>query len=96
MFSWILACKAPKKNVFANNRLKEIDSIINQIKFKFVAVNLAYVPSLHNLAELVTKPCSANVLLEKTPYLPVKNSSIILIKSVFSFDNFNIILHHRV
>ena len=34
VLSWILTCKAPKKNVFVNNRLKEIDSIMNQIKSK--------------------------------------------------------------
>ena len=62
---WILTCKAPKKNVFVNNRLKEMDSMLNQIKSKFVKVNLAYVPSLHNLADLVIKPCSAKVFLDK-------------------------------
>ena len=61
----ILNCKAPKKNAFVNNRLKETDSMLNQIKAKFVEVNLAYVPSLHNLADLVTKTCSAKVFLDK-------------------------------
>ena len=32
---------------------------------KFVKVNLAYVPSLHNLADFVTKPCSAKVFVDK-------------------------------
>ena len=46
VLSWILTCKASKKNVFVNNRLKEIDSMLNfQIKPKCVKVNLAYVPS---------------------------------------------------
>ena len=63
VLSWILTCKAPKKNVFVNKRLKEIGSMLNQIKAKFV--NLAYVPSLHNLVDLVTKPCSAKVFLDK-------------------------------
>ena len=57
VLSWILTYEAPKKNVFVNNRLKEIDSVLNKIKSKFVKVNLAYVPSLYNLADLVTKPC---------------------------------------
>ena len=65
VMSWILTCKAPKKNIFVNNRLKEIDSMLNQIKSKFVKVNLAYVPSQFNLADLVTKPCSAKVFLGK-------------------------------
>ena len=66
VLSLILTCKAPKKNVFVNKRLKEIDSMFNQIKAKFVKVNFAYVPSLHNLADLVTKPCSAKVFLDKS------------------------------
>ena len=65
MLSWVLTCKAPKKNVFVNNRLKEIDAMMNQIKSKFVKVNLAYVPSLYNLADFVTKPCSAEVFVDK-------------------------------
>ena len=51
--------------MFVNNTLKEFDSILNQIKSEFVKVNLAYVPSLYNLADLVTKPCSAKVFLDK-------------------------------
>ena len=39
--------------------------MLNQIKSKFVKVNLAYVPSNNNLADLVTKPCSAKVFLDK-------------------------------
>ena len=65
VLSWVLTCKAPKKNIFVNNRLKEIDSMLNQIKSKFVKVNLAYVPSQFNLADLVTKPCSAKVFRDK-------------------------------
>ena len=65
VLSWILTCKAPKKNIFVNNILKEIDSMLNQIKSKFVKVNLAYVPSQFNLADLVMKPCSAKVFLDK-------------------------------
>ena len=65
VLSWILTCKAPKKNMFVDNRLKEIDSMLNQIKSKFVKVNLAYVPSQFNLADLVTKHCSAKVFLDK-------------------------------
>ena len=65
VLSWILTCKAHKKNIFVNNRLKEIDSMLNQIKSEFVKVNLAYVPSQFNLADWVTKPCSAKVFLDK-------------------------------
>ena len=46
VLSWILTCKAPK-NIFVNNRLKEIDSMLNQIKSKFVKLILLMFP--HNL-----------------------------------------------
>ena len=65
VLSWVLTCKALKKNVFVNNRLKEIDSLLNQIKSKFVKANFAYVPSQYNLADLVTKSCSAKVFVDK-------------------------------
>ena len=42
-----------------------IDSMLNQIKSRFVKVNLAYVCSLYDLAGLVTKPCSAKVFIDK-------------------------------
>ena len=63
VLSWVLTCKALKKNIFVNNRLKEIDSLLYEIKSKFVKANFAYVPSQYNLADLVTKPCSAKVKL---------------------------------
>ena len=50
---------------FFNNWLKEIDAMMNQIMSKFVKVNLAYVPSLYSLADLITKPCSAKVFVDK-------------------------------
>ena len=65
VLSWVLTCKAPKKNIFVNNRLKDIDSMLKEIKSEFVKVNLAYVPSQFNLADLITKPCSAKVFQDK-------------------------------
>ena len=35
------------------------------LKFKFVQVSLAYVPSLHNQADLLTKPCTSKFFLDK-------------------------------
>ena len=39
--------------------------MLNQINSKFVKVNLTYVPSLYNLVDMVTKPCSVKVFLDK-------------------------------
>ena len=65
VLSWILTGKAPKRNTFVNNRLREISNLLEVIKVKFVQVSLAYVPSLQNQADMLTKPCSAGVLKEK-------------------------------
>ena len=62
--SWILSNKAPK-NLFVNNRLSEIPGALDAIKIKFVQVSLTYVPSLHNQADLLTKPCSSKLFLDK-------------------------------
>ena len=65
VLSWILTNKAPKKNVFVNNRLREISTALDNIKIKFTQVSLAYVPSLFNQADLLTKPCSSKTFLDK-------------------------------
>ena len=57
--SLILSNKAPKKNMFVNNRLSEIVKSLDAIKIKFVHVSLDYVPSLHNQSDLLTKPCTS-------------------------------------
>ena len=65
VLSWILTNKAPKKNIFVNNRLREISTALDNIKIKFTQVSLAYVPSLFNQADLLTKPCSSKTFLHK-------------------------------
>ena len=65
VLSWILKNKAPKKNIFVNNRLKEILSSLEDIKRKFKLVTFAYVPSNNNQADLITKPCSARIFLDR-------------------------------
>ena len=64
VLSWILTNKAPKRNTFVNNRLKEIASLLEGISEKFCRVSLAYIPSAYNQADLVTKPCSSKQFLE--------------------------------
>ena len=64
VLSWILTNKAPKRNTFVNNRLKEISKSLESIAEKFCRISLAYIPSEHNMADLVTKPCSAKQFLD--------------------------------
>ena len=64
VLSWILTNKAPKRNTFVNNRLKEIASLMETISEKFCKVSLAYIPSTHNQADLLTKPCTSKCFLE--------------------------------
>ena len=52
VLNWILTGKAPKRNTFVNNRLREISIMLEVIKVKFVQVSLAYVPSLQNQADM--------------------------------------------
>ena len=59
--------------MFVNNRLKEIDSMLNQIRSKFVKVNFAYVPSVYNLADLVTN--SVLSVSDPEPILDIRKFS---------------------
>ena len=65
VLSWILTNKAPKKNIFVNNRLKEIASSLEDIQQKHMQATFAYVPSSDNQADLLTKPCSAKNFLDR-------------------------------
>ena len=47
VLSWILTCKVPKKNIFVNNRLKEINSML--IKSSLNLLKLILLMSPHNL-----------------------------------------------
>ena len=65
VLSWILGNKAPRKKVFVRNRLKEISDLLEILKCKYGQVSFTYIPSLHNQADFLTKPCSSKVFLER-------------------------------
>ena len=65
VLTWLLTGKAPKRNTFVNNRLREISSLLDVIKIKFAQVSFAYVPSLQNQADMLTKPCSDSFFRDK-------------------------------
>ena len=64
VLSWVLTNRAPKRNTFVNNRLKEISCLLESISNRFCRVSLAYIPSAHNQADLLTKPCTSKHFLE--------------------------------
>ena len=65
VLSWILSNKVPKKNVFVRNRVKEISDLLDYLKCNFSPINFSYIPSLHNQADFLTKPCSSKTFLER-------------------------------
>ena len=65
VLSWILSNKAPKRNVFVNNRLKDIAGLLDNIRIKQAPVSFSYIPSLSNQADLLTKPCTGKRFSEK-------------------------------
>ena len=56
--SWLLTKKATKKNVFVNNRLKEITMFLEAFANKDVLVNFHYVPSDENIADIISRGVS--------------------------------------
>ena len=63
--SWILGNKILKKNIFVNNRLREISALLDCIKCKIGQVSFSYIPSLYNQADFVTKICSSDEFKKK-------------------------------
>ena len=63
--TWILSNKAPRKNIFVNNRLKEISNILETIGCNYGQVSFTYVPSEQNQADFLTKPYGSKVFKEK-------------------------------
>ena len=65
VLSWILSNKAPRKNIFVSNRLKEISGMLDSVKVERVGVTFSYIPSLSNQADILTRPCSGKCFREK-------------------------------
>ena len=43
----------------------EISDLLEILKCKYGQVSFTYIPSLHNQADFLTKPCSSKVFLER-------------------------------
>ena len=56
--SWVLSNKVRKNNVFVSNRLKDIVSFKDNLMAKGIDVVYSYVPTAHNIADILTKPIS--------------------------------------
>ena len=55
--AWLLSEKANRKNIFVNNRLKEISLFKKQLLDKVSIVNFKFVPSESNIADICTRSC---------------------------------------
>ena len=55
--TWLLTGKAVKKNVFVNNRLKDILVMSDEFKSKNIQFSYHYVPSEYNVADMLTRSC---------------------------------------
>lgn len=62
--AWLLSRKATKKNIFVNNRLKEITSLIAYFDNHNISYNFEYVPTDCNIADILTKPISCSKYLQ--------------------------------
>ncbi|KAG1713941.1 hypothetical protein GQR58_002015 [Nymphon striatum] len=66
--NWLLTGHALKKNVFVNNRLKEIKEIHSYLNSMNLPLNAHYVPTEHNVADLQTRKTKIGVFMEQFSY----------------------------
>ena len=63
--NWVISEKVNKKNIFVNNRIKEITEIKKDLSnFK---LSYHFVPTEHNIADILTKPLSSNKFVNLLP-----------------------------
>ena len=66
VLSWILSGKVKTKNIFANNRIKDIYRFRQELESKFdVTFNFRYVPSEFNSADLLTRGLTFTEFMKK-------------------------------
>lgn len=58
--SWVLVDKVVKKNIFVSNRLKDLSIFRQKLINMGVNLQFTYVPSEHNIADILTKPISVS------------------------------------
>lgn len=63
--SWILNKAGPKRNLYACNRIKEIVVILEKLKEKNFNVNISYVDTQENPADLLTRPVAPSKFAEE-------------------------------
>ena len=55
VLSWLLTGHASRKNIFVNNRLKEIQLLRDKFSLLNINVECSYIPSEHNIADILTR-----------------------------------------
>ena len=66
--TWILNKVAPKRNKFAVNRMKEINAGLSALHSKGIRVDINFVSTVDNVADLVTRPISASKFFQSKEF----------------------------
>ena len=61
--AWLLSGKANRKNVFVNNRLKDISLFREKLNDRVQLFSYGYVPSECNISDICTRACKADTFL---------------------------------
>ena len=64
--SWVISNKIVKRNVFVSNRLKDINLYKERLIKLGTSCSFSYVPSQHNIADIVTRPPSPSMFGKST------------------------------
>lgn len=62
--AWLLSGKAMKKNVFVNNRLKDIQTFKDKFNLLNIDICFSYIPTEHNVADFLTRGLKAKHFME--------------------------------
>ena len=62
--SWVLSKKVVKNNVFVTNRIKDISSFEGYLNETCIVPCYKYVPSTHNVADILTRPVNIAKFME--------------------------------
>lgn len=63
--TWLLTRRGPKKNRFVCNKLKELNDVLDRFKTLNIHIEFHYVPTDHNVADLLTRKISVQSFLKQ-------------------------------
>ena len=65
--AWLLKGSAPRKNVFVNNRLKDIRSLQEELAAINISVDFKFTTGGDNIADIITRTTSTKQIIERLP-----------------------------